>query len=83
MAIQPAWQPTATAPKDGTRVILCRKLTARFKNNKRIVIGFWVNRVGFSSLWRIESHGNVYARDSDLEGWMPLPAPTEEGVVGR
>jgi hypothetical protein len=65
------WQPMATAPRDGTRILLKRKSKAR--RIRLVVIGHWSNNIGV--FWSLEgmSKNAGAAQDSDLLGWMPLP----------
>lgn len=60
------WQPTESAPRDGTRVLLKRKMHAPMKH--QIVIGRWMGRS-----WKLDM-SNIMS-DLWVEAWQPLPAP--------
>jgi hypothetical protein len=64
------WQPIETAPKDGTRVILC----AVDGNYPRVAEGYY-QRDG----WHWSTDENW--RDSEMAPthWMPLPVPPTPG----
>jgi hypothetical protein len=66
--LQDGWQEIATAPKDGSRVLLVYATVAGY----RVVIAYWANAVG-GPAWIVE--GGSVLRDTDLAGWQPLPAP--------
>lgn len=86
-AIAQAWQPIATAPMDGTRIMLWRGFSA---------IGRWAEMVvaeWYDGAWtwpddNPSTHGE-WSEDDLLDGywsatgfthWMPLPAPPVEGT---
>lgn len=62
------WRPISTAPKDGTRILVCRspQWTPR-----QIIVAWGETHDGFGWIpW-----GD--ASDADFLGWMPIPAPPE------
>ena len=69
------WLPIATAPRDGTRVILFWPL------NRRVEQGFYLDNSAANipwSGWRVESMRPMPS--GDPSHWQPLPQPpTERG----
>ena len=64
------WQPCATAPDDGRKVLACFK--GQFE---------WVIFVAYATR---KSHGGVYAPGhASPTHWMPLPEPPEENDNAR
>lgn len=67
------WQPIATAPKDGTRVLLYPCMTGPHHKGKAVVgYGYWhqpgnPERMGF---WMHAFNGS---KRENLTHWMPLP----------
>lgn len=66
-----SWRPIETAPKDGTRVVLCcaktlRAVTCRWDASE--------------SYW-LATHETRYYFPHYFSHWMPLPAPPIEGTV--
>lgn len=61
------WRPISTAPKDGTRILICRPP----QWEPRQIIVSWGEIVGgFGWIpWG--------SSDADFLGWMPLPDPPE------
>lgn len=57
-----SWQPTETAPRDGTRVLLFSR------QHKNICIGYWK-----AAWWLCQGSGDAFSASS----WMPLPEPPE------
>lgn len=75
------WQPIETAPKDGRRVLLCRRVAANWqmRNPRPIVIGHWVDTAS-GRYWAVEGHsGGLFSADDDIDGWMPLPEQAKPG----
>ena len=66
-AVAPCWRPISTAPKDGTRILVCRPPQWM----PRQIIVSWGEIVGgFGWIpWG--------ASDADFLGWMPIPPPPE------
>ena len=67
------WQPMATAPKDGTPVLLWWPYWA----NVRPLVGWWQNNGGWQS-WE--------ASDEDAKPpthWRPLPSPPDGAQEGQ
>ncbi len=62
------WQPIETAPKDGTRILLCRNELI-----EPVTVGFWsmVECNWFTPLWANNRHSPIC--------WMPLPNPPAKG----
>jgi hypothetical protein len=62
------WQPVATAPKDGTRVLLW------WSTCREPVRGRWeIN--GRSEGWRADGDACIPVNQSDCTDWQPLPLP--------
>ena len=62
------WQPIETAPKDGTRIIVCRKSTNKY-----------IPMVG-EDRWGEFGGAHCWARsnsETEPTHWMPLPQPPE------
>lgn len=66
-----AWQTMETAPRDGTRIMLSRNPDRPRRRN--VVIGRYNDYPG-SKKWVAEP--GTYHRESDFNGWMPLPFPS-------
>ena len=64
------WQPIETAPKDGTRILLC-------SNGGAVWMGHWVCRSGAYLIngWTRYNQVDIGWEPSN---WMPLPAPPSE-----
>lgn len=70
------WRPIETAPKDGTRLLLCNA------SHDSVEVGFWdkgfywTSRNGFDGEWT-NGYCDEYERDVVLKPthWMPLPEP--------
>ncbi|MDZ7711723.1 MAG: MazG-like family protein [Rhodovibrio sp.] len=63
------WRPIATAPRDGTQILICPESEAPF-------VGYWAHVGRFTStpeMW-LGHHLGAH-KDHDILGWMPLPAP--------
>lgn len=70
------WQPIATAPKDGTYILLYRPVEDG--RHKDAVREGKYHRYGMRYTWRVRS-GCVWDIDAPTH-WMPLPeAPAQEG----
>lgn len=66
--------PMDTAPRDGTRIIVTKKLNPHrpFRKHNRFYARW--NADGFWALSRMESDGGAdWAHDRHLEGWEPCP----------
>lgn len=63
------WRPIATAPKDGTKILVTEIGFGRDATN----CAFWRDDAG--EWWSVPS-GRVYR---NLTHWMPLPNPPKEG----
>lgn len=66
------WQPIATAPKDGTRVLLAEyEVSRHWPEDSRWY--FWEDH------WRLYASGlgEGWGRASNPTHWIPLPAPPE------
>lgn len=68
----PLWFDMQSAPRDGTRILLSRKQSplAGRPLLRRVVIGRY-NEAFSPKLWALET--STYHRDTDFDGWMPLP----------
>jgi len=72
------WQDIATAPRDGTRVLLAMRETGNKGPNTETVIGCFVvwsdqmKRQGMRDGW--SWYGAAFMEPSH---WMPLPSPPE------
>ena len=69
------WQPLATAPKDGTRVLLC------LNPGGPVVVGWWGPKfsaygVNYKDDWGFGPNWNQRFRFPPIY-WMPLPEPPE------
>lgn len=65
------WQDIATAPKDGTRVLL-------FSPDSKygLFIGWWCeNNIDPEGAWWPDDEDAPYPIDADPTKWQPLPAP--------
>lgn len=71
-----AWFDMQSAPRDGTRILLSRRENPRAGRPllRRVVIGRF-NRSTSPKFWALET--STYHRDTEFDGWMPLP----EGAV--
>ena len=67
------WQPIETAPRDGTRILLCRVSLTTRELSKAVVIGHFLGLRPYARNWSVES--SQYLREESLGGWMPLPSP--------
>lgn len=67
LAAMRGWQPTETAPRDGTRVILAF--------GEIVVVGHWLDNSKTSHPWQgwLTSSGPFHP--DQLAAWCPLPAP--------
>ena len=78
------WRPIATAPKDGTRILLCLKGGAR-------LIGRWSDEAEFGQFtvrpgWQIFDCDDCFysrAEDDEVAHWMSLPAPPKTPSHGK
>jgi hypothetical protein len=69
------WQPVATAPKDGTRVLLW------WSTCREPVRGRWeIN--GRSEGWRADGDACIPVNQSDCTDWQPLPLPPVSSGYG-
>lgn len=82
LVLEQDWQPIETAPKDGRGVLVSRRpkaTSASGRYHARRVWGCVCPARWIDGYWRLMLAGQ-YARDSDLDGWRPLPAPpTDKG----
>lgn len=76
------WRPIESAPKDGTRVMLCRP---RAGNDVRIVFGSWDADPYAQKprpFWS-DDQDRIWGRDHQRKmvptHWQPLPAPPQKG----
>lgn len=63
------WQPIATAPKDGTLVIICER-------SGRVQVAKWCDAAwGGSPNWwcQLTSGGTDYYPTTDVTHWLPIP----------
>lgn len=72
-----AWQPMATAPKDGTRILasICWSFG---QDDVRIVRWAVPEPFDETEQWTTDSEGPGYSTgfdESEVRGWMPLPEP--------
>ena len=65
------WQPIATAPKDGTIVVVL--VNERIYPDGRPTLAFWSNE----NRWWRELRANCVIATH----WMPLPSPPRAGTV--
>lgn len=73
------WQPIATAPKDGTEILLC--VESRSRNAGGMLVGHYMpGGHSISEGWYFWS-GSMFDKSSKPTHWMPLPeaAETAEG----
>ena len=76
-----AWRPIETAPKDGTRVLICHGHAPR-----NIYVAWWLDEAQFGDDktgpgWQIFDCGmDVWyaVATDDPTHWMPLPDPPED-----
>mgnify|MGYP001564453505 CR=1 FL=1 len=74
MTTWPAWQPMATAPKDGTAVLLAVKYSTGLVDR---IAASWAER--HQPRWII--NGSAQRLPAMPTHWMPLPEPPP--VIGR
>ena len=82
------WQPIETAPKDGTRIIVCAmKDVSAYLERENSKLGYWGRKVIGPFVFQVYWSGNYWQADGfaialDPQHWMPLPEPPEQ-VVGE
>jgi hypothetical protein len=63
------WQPIETAPKDGTRILVCKKRSGHPADIGQVRILKWRTDHWYGDI------PATYFQDQDLIAWMPLPEP--------
>jgi hypothetical protein len=72
------WQPIETAPKDGTKILICGN------NFEGVLIGYWWDHQTISNGKVTYSHQRwashfIGLLEPDPKFWMPLPIPPKQG----